>query len=227
LENQVIYRDFKTSGILLDSVKLHGPSSSRLDEVIFNHVRLLTIAFALCGQDFTAKLSDFGLAVEGPPAGTSYVTTAVVAAPEYLMMTGRLTAKSDVYGFGVVLLELLTGLAAYNPFRPAHEQNLVEWARPYLSGRGMLTRLMDQRLGGHYPPKAALQTAKLAGKCLAGHPRSRPSMADVVAALEGVEAKQAPNRGAKMGSRYLPPWHIARRSSPYNDSSSNLSKPPR
>jgi hypothetical protein len=52
-------------------------------------------------------------------------------------------------------------------------------------------------------------------------------MADVVAALEGVEAKQAPNRGAKMGSRYLPPWHIARRSSPYNDSSSNLSKPPR
>jgi hypothetical protein len=53
-------------------------------------------------------------------------------------------------------------------------------------------------------------------------------MADVVAALEGVEAMQAPDTGAKkVHRRYLPPWHIARRSSPYNDSSSNLSKPPR
>ncbi|RCV46710.1 hypothetical protein SETIT_9G553100v2 [Setaria italica] len=194
-EKQVIYRDFKASNILLDS-------------------------------DFTAKLSDFGLAKNGPSAGRSHVTTRVIgtygyAAPEYVA-TGHLYVKSDVYGFGVVLLELLTGLRAHDLNRPGHQQNLVDWARPYLSGRGKLTSLMDQRLGGQYPPKAALQAAKLANKCLAGDPRSRPSMADVVTALEGVEAMQAPDAGAK-GHRDLPPRPVARRSSPYHDSS----RPPR
>ena len=112
------------------------------------------------------------------------------AAPEYVP-TGQLYVKSDVYGFGVVLL---TGLRAHDLNRSAHQQNLVEWARPYLSGRGKLTSLMDQRLGGQYPPKAALKAAKLANKCLAGDPRSRPSMADVVAALEAIEARQASRR---------------------------------
>jgi serine/threonine protein kinase len=178
-------------------------------------------------QDFTAKLSDFGLAKNGPSAGRSHVTTRVIgtygyAAPEYVA-TGHLYVKSDVYGFGVVLLELLTGLRAHDLNRPAHQHNLVEWARPYLSGRGKLTSLMDQRLGGQYPPKAALQAAKLAAKCLTGDPRSRPSMADVVAALEGVEALQAPDAGAKgQHHRDLPPRPAARRS-PYSDPS----RPPR
>jgi serine/threonine protein kinase len=186
----------------------------------------------LCAQDFTAKLSGFGLGVEGPPAGTSYVTTRAVfgtygyAAPEYVA-TGRLTVKSDVYGFGVVLLELLTGVRALDRNRPAHQQNLVEWARPYLSDHRRLS-LIDTRLGGQYPAKAALEAAKLAGMCMARDPMIRPSMAEVVTVLEGVEAMQAPDTGAKkVHRRYLPPWPIARRSSPYNDSSSNLSKPPR
>ena len=113
---------------------------------------------------------------------------------------------------------LLTGLRAHDLNRPAHQQNLVEWARPYLSGRGKLTSLMDQRLGGQYPPKAALQAAKLANKCLAGDPRSRPSMADVVDALEGIQAtQQAPAAGGK-GHRDLPPRPVARRAA-YHDSS--------
>ncbi|CAN6285814.1 unnamed protein product [Urochloa humidicola] len=192
-EKQVIYRDFKASNILLDA-------------------------------DFTAKLSDFGLAKNGPAAGRSHVTTRIIgtygyAAPEYVA-TGHLYVKSDVYGFGVVLLELLTGLRAHDLNRPGHQTNLVEWARPFLSGRGKLTSLMDQRLGGQYPPKAAHSAARLANKCLAGDPRSRPSMAEVVAALEDVEAQQAPAAaaGAK-GHRDLPPRPGARRS-PYHDSSS-------
>jgi serine/threonine protein kinase len=111
--------------------------------------------------------------------------------------------QSDVYGFGVVLLELLTGLRAHDLNRPSHQQNLVEWARPYLSGGRKLTSLMDQRLGGRYQPKAALRAAKLANKCLTGDPKSRPSMADVVAALEDIEALQA--AGPNKGRRDLPP----------------------
>ncbi|CAN6314172.1 unnamed protein product [Urochloa humidicola] len=190
-EKQVIYRDFKASNILLDS-------------------------------DFTAKLSDFGLAKNGPSAGRSHVTTRVIgtygyAAPEYVA-TGHLYVKSDVYGFGVVLLELLTGLRAHDLNRPGHQTNLVEWARPFLSGRGKLTSLMDQRLGGQYPPKAAHSAARLANKCLAGDPRSRPSMEEVVAALEDVEAQQGPAGAGAKGHRDLPPRPGARRS-PYHDSS--------
>ncbi|PWZ07516.1 putative serine/threonine-protein kinase PIX13 [Zea mays] len=182
-EKQVIYRDFKASNILLDS-------------------------------DFTAKLSDFGLAKNGPSAGKSHVTTRIIgtygyAAPEYVA-TGHLYVKSDVYGFGVVLLELLTGMRAHDPNRPSHQHNLVEWARPYLSGAGSkLKTLMDQRIDGQYHTKAALRAARLAGKCLTGDPKSRPSMDDVVAALEDIEALQQQAAG---GHRDLPPRPGARRS---------------
>jgi len=95
--------------------------------------------------------------------------------------------KSDVYGFGVVLLEMLTGLRALDTGRPAQQHNLVDWAKPYLADRRKLARLVDPRLEGQYPSKAALQAAQLTLRCLEGDPRSRPSMAEVVAALEEIQ----------------------------------------
>uniref|UniRef100_A0A804RHC1 non-specific serine/threonine protein kinase n=1 Tax=Zea mays TaxID=4577 RepID=A0A804RHC1_MAIZE len=159
-EKQVIYRDFKASNILLDT-------------------------------NYNAKLSDFGLAKNGPTGGDSHVTTRVMgtygyAAPEYVA-TGHLYVKSDVYGFGVVLLEMLTGLRALDTARPAQQHNLVEWAKPYLADRRKLPRLVDPRLEGQYPSKAALQAAQLTLRCLEGDPRSRPSMAEVVLAIEAME----------------------------------------
>ncbi|KAL6652220.1 hypothetical protein ACP70R_011145 [Stipagrostis hirtigluma subsp. patula] len=159
-EKQVIYRDFKASNILLDT-------------------------------HYNAKLSDFGLAKNGPTGSDSHVTTRVLgtygyAAPEYVA-TGHLYVKSDVYGFGVVLLEMLTGMRALDTARPAQQHNLVDWAKPFLADRRRLARLIDPRLEGQYPSKAALQAAQLTLRCLSGDPRSRPSMAEVVAALEEIE----------------------------------------
>ncbi|RLN09342.1 serine/threonine-protein kinase [Panicum miliaceum] len=156
-ETPVIYRDFKASNILLDA-------------------------------DYTAKLSDFGLAKEGPQGDDTHVTTRVMgthgyAAPEYIL-TGHLTAKSDVYSFGVVLLELLTGRRSVDKRRRGREQNLVDWARPYLRHPERLHRVMDPSLDGQYSGKAAHKAAMVAYHCLHSVPKSRPTMRDVVDALE-------------------------------------------
>ncbi|KAI3812118.1 hypothetical protein L1987_16824 [Smallanthus sonchifolius] len=155
-DKKVIYRDFKASNILLDG-------------------------------SYNAKLSDFGLA-KMASASQSHVTTRVMgtygyAAPEYVT-TGHLYVKSDVYGFGVVLVEMLTGMRALDNARPSAQQNLVDWVKPYLANRRKLKNIMDQRLEGKYPSKAAGQVAQLALTCLGPEQKTRPSMKEVVATLE-------------------------------------------
>ncbi|XP_054807268.1 probable serine/threonine-protein kinase PBL18 [Prosopis cineraria] len=155
-EQQVIYRDFKASNILLDS-------------------------------EFNAKLSDFGFAKAGPTGDRTHVSTQVLgthgyAAPEYIL-TGWLTARCDVYGFGVVLLELLSGCRAIDSTKSGVEQNLVDWARPYLGDRRKLFRIMDTKLEGQYPQRAAYKAAILALQCIS-EAKIRPQMSEVLAALE-------------------------------------------
>ncbi|XP_057993692.1 probable serine/threonine-protein kinase PBL3 isoform X2 [Hevea brasiliensis] len=160
-KSQVIYRDFKASNILLDA-------------------------------DFNAKLSDFGLAKAGPTGDRTHVSTQVMgthgyAAPEYVA-TGRLTAKSDVYSFGVVLLELLSGRRAVDKTKVGAEQNLVEWAKPYLGDKRRLFRIMDTKLGAQYPQKGAYMAANLALQCLSSEAKARPRMSEVLATLEQIES---------------------------------------
>lgn len=91
---------------------------------------------------------------------------------------------SDVYSFGVVLLELLTGRRSVDKNRPSREQNLVEWARPLLKDSHKLDRIMDARLEGQYSREGARKLASLAHQCLSLHPKSRPTMTNVVKTLE-------------------------------------------
>ncbi|XP_031267936.1 serine/threonine-protein kinase RIPK-like [Pistacia vera] len=142
----------------------------------------------LLDSDYNPKLSDFGLAKDGPEGDDTHVSTRVMgtqgyAAPEYIM-TGHLTAMSDVYSFGVVLLELLTGRRSVDKSRPQREQNLVEWARPMLNDPRKLGRIMDPRLEGQYSETGARKAAALAYLCLSHRPRQRPTMSTVVKTLE-------------------------------------------
>jgi len=138
-------------------------------------------------SEYNAKLSDFGLAKDGPEGDKTHVSTRVMgtygyAAPEYVM-TGHLTSRSDVYSFGVVLLEMLTGRRSMDKNRPSGEHNLVEWARPYLGEKRRLYRLIDPRLEGNFSIKGAQKAAQLACHCLSRDPKARPLMSEVVEAL--------------------------------------------
>ncbi|RRT66550.1 hypothetical protein B296_00012321, partial [Ensete ventricosum] len=138
--------------------------------------------------DFNAKLSDFGLAKAGPEGDKTHVTTRVMgtfgyAAPEYVM-TGHLTPRSDVYSFGVVLLEIMTGRRTMDKRRPAREQNLVEWARPYLGKKRQFYRIIDPRLHGNFSVKGAQKVAELVQACVGRNAKARPLMSEVVAVLK-------------------------------------------
>nr|XP_043623188.1 probable serine/threonine-protein kinase PBL17 isoform X2 [Erigeron canadensis] len=174
-ERPIIYRDFKTSNILLDA-------------------------------DFNAKLSDFGLAKDGPMGDQTHVSTRVMgtygyAAPEYVM-TGHLTARSDIYGFGVVLLEMLIGRRAMDKSRPSREHNLVEWARPLLVHKKNLARILDPRMEGQYSSKTAIKVANLAYQCLSQNPKGRPVMTQVVETLESIQTRELGEEEALFQSGY-------------------------
>lgn len=152
----VIYRDLKSPNILLD-------------------------------DEYSPKLSDFGLAKLGPVGGKTHISTRVMGtygycAPEYIR-TGQLTVKTDVYSFGVFLLELITGRRAVDTSRPANEQILVNWVKPMLRDRKRYNELVDPILRGEYPEKDLNQAVGVAAMCLQEEASVRPYMSDAVVAL--------------------------------------------
>ncbi|MCL7044299.1 hypothetical protein MKW94_001378 [Papaver nudicaule] len=155
LKTQVIYRDLKSSNILLDSD--------------FN-AKLSDFGFARDGP-----------VGDKTHVSTRVLGTGGYAAPEYIA-TGHLSTKSDVYSFGVVLLELLSGRRALDD--RVGESNLVDWSRPFISDRKRILRIMDTRLCGQYSKNEAQTAAALAVNCLNLDARIRPSMTEVFTTLE-------------------------------------------
>ncbi|XP_010452206.1 PREDICTED: probable receptor-like protein kinase At5g47070 [Camelina sativa] len=170
MDFQIIFRDFKSSNILLD-------------------------------ENWKAKLSDFGLARLGPSPGSSHVSTDVVgtmgyAAPEYIQ-TGRLTSKSDVWGYGVFIYELITGRRPLDRNKPKGEQKLLEWVRPYLSDTRRFRLIVDPRLEGKYMIKPVQKLAVVANLCLARNAKARPKMSEVLDMVTKIVEASSPGVGSK------------------------------
>ncbi|GFY96351.1 proline extensin-like receptor kinase 1 [Actinidia rufa] len=175
---KIIHRDIKASNILLD----------------FN---------------FEAKVADFGLAKFSSDANT-HVSTRVMGtfgylAPEYAA-SGKLTDKSDVFSFGVMLLELITGRRPVDSTQTYMDDSLVDWARPLLTRAledGNFDTLVDPRLQRDYSNSEIARMVACAAACVRHSARRRPRMSQVVRALEGDVSLSDLNEGIRPGHSTL------------------------
>nr|XP_043636686.1 probable receptor-like protein kinase At1g80640 [Erigeron canadensis] len=136
----------------------------------------------LLGSNFNAKLSDFGLAITGGIHGKNNIKlsgTLGYVAPEYLL-DGKLTDKSDVYAFGVVLLELLIGRKPVEKMSPSQYQSIVTWAMPQLTDRSKLPNMVDPVIRDTMDLKHLYQVAAVAVLCVQPEPSYRPLITDVL-----------------------------------------------
>ncbi|KAL9234493.1 hypothetical protein vseg_009363 [Gypsophila vaccaria] len=155
LEPKVVHRDIKSSNILLD-------------------------------RHWNPKVSDFGLA-KLLNSEMSYVTTRVMGtfgyvAPEYAC-TGMLTEKSDVYGFGILIMEIISGRTPVDYSRPPGEVNLVDWLKTMVGNRRS-EEVVDPKLPEMPPSKALKRILLVALRCVDPDAQKRPKMGHVIHMLE-------------------------------------------
>ncbi|CAH8257511.1 unnamed protein product [Arabidopsis lyrata] len=170
---RIIHRDIKSSNILLE-------------------------------DNFDARVSDFGLARLALDCNT-HITTRVIGtfgymAPEYAS-SGKLTEKSDVFSFGVVLLELITGRKPVDTSQPLGDESLVEWARPLISHAietEEFDSLADPKLAGNYVESEMFRMIEAAGACVRHLATKRPRMGQIVRAFESLAAEDLTN-GMRLG----------------------------
>lgn len=188
----VIHRDFKSSNILLEHNFTPKVSDFGLARAALNEGKdhISTRVMGTFGYESRErKMGSFFIflcwplsvcacvCVCGSSASRRYV------APEYAL-TGHLLVKSDVYSYGVVLLELLTGRKPVDMSQPPGQENLVAWAHPLLTRKEDLEAIVDPALGSSVPFDGVAKVAAIASMCVQPEVSHRPSMGEVVQALK-------------------------------------------
>lgn len=143
----------------------------------------------LLGDDMKAKVADFGLVRLAPADGkcvsieTRLAGTFGYLAPEYAV-TGRVTTKADVFSFGVILMELVTGRRALDETQPEDSMHLVTWFRRMQLNQDTFRKAIDMTIDLDEETFASVSTvAQLAGHCCAREPHQRPDMGHAVNVL--------------------------------------------
>ncbi|KDP25825.1 hypothetical protein JCGZ_22547 [Jatropha curcas] len=144
----------------------------------------------LLGDDMRAKVADFGL-VRLAPEGKASIETRIAGtfgylAPEYAV-TGRVTTKVDVFSFGVILMELITGRKALDDSQPEESMHLVTWFRRIHLNKDTFRKAIDPTIDLNEETLASVSTvAELAGHCCAREPYQRPDMGHAVNVLSSL-----------------------------------------
>ncbi|KAL6853764.1 hypothetical protein ACP4OV_019793 [Aristida adscensionis] len=145
-------------------------------------------------KDFTAKLSEYGCVGFNSEEEISNASMPAANLSVETLEKGVLTPKSNVWSFGVVLLELITGRKNLDIRSPKEERNIVKWSMPFLTDDSRLSLIMDSRIKGRFSTKAARIVADITLKCLHKDPSERPAMRDVVESLASVQDIKVPCR---------------------------------
>ncbi|KAI5589322.1 hypothetical protein BDE02_05G154700 [Populus trichocarpa] len=156
----------------------------------------------LLTHDFVPMLGDFGLArwkTGDDPEQTRVLGTLGYLAPEYAE-NGIVSVRTDVYAFGVVLLQLISGRKVVDEKREEGKQSIRQWAKPLIE-RLALHELIDPRIGDTYDTYELYLMAKTAYLCVQRSPEMRPSMGEVVRFLEA-ESDYAQHLGERFARHY-------------------------
>ncbi|KAG6602147.1 Proline-rich receptor-like protein kinase PERK12, partial [Cucurbita argyrosperma subsp. sororia] len=140
----------------------------------------------LLTHDYVPMLGDFGLAkwkTKDDTSHSSILGTFGYVAPEYAE-NGILSVRTDVYAFGIVLLQLISGRKVFDAMDDIQGRSLREWAEPLIENLA-LHELIDSRVANTYDTYELYLMARTAYLCVRINPENRPSMGEVVRLLEG------------------------------------------
>ncbi|MCL7026989.1 hypothetical protein MKW94_018795 [Papaver nudicaule] len=135
----------------------------------------------LLDAKFQAKVADFGFA-KLIPEGVSHLTTRVKGTLGYLAleyaMWGKVSESCDVYSYGVLLLEIISGKKPLEKLHGGIKRDIIQWVTPYVD-KGNYDEIVDPRLEGKFNMDELKNTVEIALRCTI-KPENRPSMIEVV-----------------------------------------------